>query len=115
YLAQVATTAVPNAGTSTSLTPGTVVTGFNITTVPRVLSQGRVMLQFSLGMSDLVKIDSASSGDNTIQIPEVNTRTFLQEVALNSGSTLVISGFDQHRTDVARTGTGTPEFWFPKG
>lgn len=101
YLAR--TTPGGNAGTGSStlpgLEPGQVTTGFMSNILPTVLDNDTVMLQFSIDSSELNKIDSQSTGANEtlqrIQTPEVGAVQTVQKVALRSGGTLVLTGFDR--------------------
>jgi type IVB pilus formation R64 PilN family outer membrane protein len=106
YLASSQVTLSTNVGASTSLTPGTVTTGVNMTILPHVLDNGTVMLQLSAGLSVLRGITTVSSGGSSIQTPQVDTRNFLQRVAMRSGETLVISGFEQTDGNVDHEGVG---------
>jgi type IVB pilus formation R64 PilN family outer membrane protein len=112
YLKSSQTTISANVGSSTSLTPGIVTSGFTMTVLPNLLDNGTVMLQFSTDISTLRRINTVSStgGNNgsQIQTPEVDTRNFLQRVAMKSGQTLVVSGFEQMEGSVDRQGTGVP-------
>lgn len=101
YLAR--TTPGGNAGTGSStlpgLEPGQVTTGFMSNILPTVLDNDSVMLQFSIDSSELEKIDSISTGAGAtlqqIQTPKVGAVQTVQRVALRSGGTLVLTGFDR--------------------
>lgn len=112
YLKSSQTTISANVGSSTSLMPGVVTSGFTMTLLPNLLDNGTVMLQFSTDISTLRRINTVSStgttGGSQIQTPEIDTRNFLQRVAMKSGQTLVVSGFEQMEGDVERQGAGTP-------
>jgi type IVB pilus formation R64 PilN family outer membrane protein len=107
YVASVATTQVATAGTQTSITPGTVVSGFNMTLLPYIQENGTVMLQFGTELSALRNLTTFSSGANSVQLPELDTRSFLQRVSMRSGETLVVSGFEQTDDNLQRSGLGT--------
>ncbi|MGF7187380.1 type IVB pilus formation R64 PilN family outer membrane protein [Robbsia andropogonis] len=109
YLASVSTTATLNVGTQTSLTPGTVTTGFNMTLLPHVLDDGTVLMQFYTNISSLSSLTTVSSGNEQIQTPEVATRNFLQRVSMKSGETLVLSGYEGTDDNLTRQGVGRPE------
>ncbi|WP_084909464.1 PilN family type IVB pilus formation outer membrane protein [Burkholderia ubonensis] len=113
YLAAVSTTNTANVGSSTALTPGTVTTGFNMTLLPHVLDDGTVMLQFSTNISSLLQLKDVSSstgaGATKIQTPDVDMRNFLQRVAMKSGETLVISGYEGTNDSLDERGVGTPK------
>jgi type IVB pilus formation R64 PilN family outer membrane protein len=108
YLAQVSTTATLNVGTQTSLTAGTVTTGFNLTVLPHILDDGTVMMQFYSNLSTLVQLVPFTSGGQQIQLPTVDTRNFLQRIAVKSGQTLVISGYEGITDQSNRQGIGSP-------
>ena len=100
YLARTTPGGNAGAGSSTlpGLEPGQVTTGFMSNILPTVLDNDTVMLQFSIDSSELIKIDSQSTGANEtlqrIQTPEVGAVQTVQRVALRSGGTLVLTGFD---------------------
>jgi type IVB pilus formation R64 PilN family outer membrane protein len=114
YLASISTTNTANVGSATAVTPGTVTTGFNMTLLPHVLDDGTVMLQFFTNISSLLALQNVSSGGTnpmTIQTPEVDTRNFLQRVAMKSGETLVISGYEGTNDNATQSGTGTASMY----
>lgn len=112
YLKSSQTTISANVGSTTSLTPGVVTSGFTMTVLPNLLDNGTVMLQFSTDISTLRRLNTVSSnsatGGSQIQTPEIDTRNFLQRVAMKSGQTLVVSGFEQMEGGVEKQGTGVP-------
>jgi type IVB pilus formation R64 PilN family outer membrane protein len=107
YLASSTTTiGTGGAGNTTTLQPGQVTTGFSMNTLPHILDDKRLMLQFSGDISSLLGIDQVVSGDSSIQTPEIDTRNFLQRTILNSGETLVVTGFEQFALDGHTAGVG---------
>ncbi|MCV0438994.1 MAG: PilN family type IVB pilus formation outer membrane protein [Hydrogenophaga sp.] len=107
YLASSTTTiGTGGAGNTTTLQPGQVTTGFSMNTLPHILDDKRLMLQFSGDISSLLGIDQVTSGGSSIQTPEIDTRNFLQRAILNSGETLVVTGFEQLATNGATAGVG---------
>ena len=51
--------------------------------------------------------DGDGSNDNTIvQLPKIQTRGFIQEIAMRSGSTLVLTGFEKVQEQTATSGIG---------
>ncbi len=115
YLKSSQTTLTPNVGSTTTLTPGTVTSGFNMTILPNVLSNGTVMLQFATDISSLRALRKVSSNNSSIETPEIDTRNFLQRVAMKSNETLIISGFEQTDDNLTQQGTGTPSNIFLGG
>lgn len=111
YLASISTTNTANVGSQTSLTPGTVTTGFNMTLLPHMLDDGTVLMQFYTNLSVLDALQTVSSGGSNplqIQTPQIDTRNFLQRVAMKSGETLVISGYEGAADNSTQQGVGKP-------
>ena len=48
-------------------------------------------------------------GGSTVQQPEIETRGFTQEVAVKSGQTLILAGYESTYDSVSKKGTGTPD------
>lgn len=109
YLASSQTTLTSTSGSSTALQPGSVTIGFTGTFLPRVVD-GRIMIDLNMTLSDLLGITSASSGGSTIQLPDVQSTTFEQSIALKPGETLVLTGYRQHTASVTNNGVGSPDF-----
>lgn len=81
-------------------------TGFSMSVLPHILDQQRLMLQYSGDISSLIRFTDVSDGDVTLRNPEVDTRSFLQRVTMNSGETLVVNGFEQFSMQGSTQGTG---------
>jgi type II secretory pathway component GspD/PulD (secretin) len=75
--------------------------------LPHVLANGTVLLQFSTDISALNTIREVQSGTTKIETPEIDTRNFLQRVAMKSNETLIISGFEQTDDNLDRQGVGS--------
>ncbi len=116
--------------------------GFTMELLPRILDNGRLIMLFTMTLTDLISLttfssdgttsdgnnnnnkdqtdssgstssgeDDSSSGDKdvtVVQLPKMQTRGFVQEIAMRSGSTLVLTGFETvtNKTDTA--GIGQP-------
>ncbi|QQR68544.1 MAG: hypothetical protein IPI58_06765 [Alphaproteobacteria bacterium] len=100
---------------TTTLTPGAVRDGFSLQLTPRLLPDGRIMMQYSLSLIDLIKISSFSSSDSSIQLPETSNRIFVQQSKLRSGSTLLLAGYDQDTSTMVNQGVGDPNNIFLGG
>ena len=99
YVAAAATTVGGTLFNSqTQLTPATLVTGFNMQILPRILENGEVLLQYGLSLSDLKSLDEFGDTSSKVQLPDVNVRSFLQQAILRSGDLLVLAGY-QSTTD----------------
>lgn len=118
YLKEQTTTVAGTSGTAqTSLKAGLITTGFNMNLTPRLSDTDKMMLQFSMDLSDLIDITTftAPDGKAAIQLPQRNVRNFLQRVSIKSGQTLVLSGFQQARSDGKGQGIGNAKNWMAGG
>lgn len=108
YLAS-STTTIGTAGSpsSTTLQPGLITTGFSMNLVPHMLDGGKLLLQYAVDLSSLINLATVSSNGSSIQTPEIETRNFLQRVMLNSGDTLVVTGFEQSNQSGNMQGVGS--------
>jgi type IVB pilus formation R64 PilN family outer membrane protein len=106
YVASTATTLASGASTTTQtqVTPGTLVTGFNMQLLPRVLDDGQILLQYGLSLSDLKALNEFTSNGTKVQLPDVNIRSFLQQALMRSGDLLVLAGYQSASDTVGDTG-----------
>jgi type IVB pilus formation R64 PilN family outer membrane protein len=110
YVSEVSVTLDAFGNPTQSISTDTVVTGFQMQLLPRVLNTREVLLRYSLDLSDLLALETFESSDSTVQLPEVTRSKFEQQVILKNGQTLVLSGFERQRTEVDREGVGSPRF-----
>ncbi|EBW6364056.1 PilN family type IVB pilus formation outer membrane protein [Salmonella enterica subsp. enterica serovar Oranienburg] len=110
YVAQSATTTTTDVGATTTLTPGMITTGFNMTLLPLIQQTGNVQLQVNFNLSDPPTIRSFTSkdGNSYIEMPWTKLRSLSQKVNLRAGQSLVLTGFSQDNTSVKKSGTFTP-------
>jgi type IVB pilus formation R64 PilN family outer membrane protein len=107
YLAENSTTSTANVGSTSGLIPGTVTTGFTAMFLPRI-DNGRVLLGMNMTISNLVSLDTITSGSESIQVPTVDSSTFQQSVSLKPGQTLLLTGYSQSGDNTTRNGVGSP-------
>lgn len=85
--------------TTPGLTPGTVTTGFIMNLTPTITDRNSMVLSFSVDISDLLKMATFTSGSGataqSVQQPEVSSTQFAPNVALQTGDTLVLTGFER--------------------
>lgn len=100
-----------------SLTPGVVREGFSLQVTPRILGDGRILIQYSLSIIELLRdpIEQFDVGENSVQLPETSSRVFVQQALLQNGDSLVLSGFDEDRQSANRQGFGSPYNWLMGG
>ncbi len=81
-------------------------TGFTMEVLPRVLDHGRLLVMFNLTLTEFVSLDEVTTGGNTIQLPTVETRGFSQEIAMKSGQSLILSGYEKMKSSLDKSGLG---------
>jgi len=99
----------------TTLTPGTVHQGFSVQITPRLLDDGRILLEYSLSVVDVKSISTfnsvcgnttnlstsavsscgAGGGTSSIEIPDTINRVFVQQSVLKSGNMLILGGAEE--------------------
>ncbi len=100
---------------SSTVTPGTVREGFSLQLTPRLLDDGRIMLQYSMSLTDIVNMDSMDTGAGSVQLPETASRVFVQQAMLRSGATLLVGGYDDEQVSQQSQGVGSPFNYFLGG
>jgi len=107
YLQSSSTTATTNAGTTSSLTPGTITAGFTGSITPRIIG-GKIFLGMNITISSLDSLQTITSGGSSIQLPTTDDSVVQQSASLQSGSTLMITGFQQNQGRQTNNGVGSP-------
>lgn len=112
YLASISTTESDDE-TTTTLDAGIINTGLNMVVTPRVMSSGEVLVQYTMNITDLKGIEefAAPDGSSAIQLPETETRNFMQTVNIASGESLVIAAYEGTSTSRNRSGPLNPRLW----
>lgn len=93
-------------------------TGFTLDVLPRILEHGRMLLMFNLTLSDLIELEkvylnensdgtASSDGSEYIQNPRIQSRGFTQEVALSSGESLILTGYERVENSTSKEGIGS--------
>ncbi|MDP9196348.1 MAG: hypothetical protein M3O22_06260 [Pseudomonadota bacterium] len=104
--------------TTTEVTPGNIQTGITFQAVPRILPDGRIMVQYSLALRELIELTDFQFGEDEnqrIQLPETQARVYVQQAMMKSGSTLVLAGFENDQTRRSRQGFGHESNWLLGG
>ncbi|HAX92158.1 MAG TPA: hypothetical protein DCY07_08155, partial [Rhodospirillaceae bacterium] len=100
---------------SSTVTPGTVREGFSLQLTPRLLQDGRILMQYSFSLVDLIELVNFPTGSGNVQLPETSTRVFVQQAMLKNGSTLIIGGHDDERVTQSSRGVGNAYNYFLGG
>lgn len=128
YLAEIALAQVPGvggggggggglgSGVQSSLRPGSVTTGFSLNILPRIDRDGQsLLMQFSVNISELVGPrdgfnEFTAPGLGSIQLPNINSRSFVQQAEVQSGETIIVTGFERMGDTAERRGAVFSEF-----
>ena len=109
FLAGSSNVATAQVGNTTSIQTGIVTTGFNMSLFPYIMEDNRMLLQFSINLSNLRNLRKVTSQGASAEVPEVDMPiNSTQKVRLRPGDTLILSGFDQMDESTNRTGAGSP-------
>jgi type IVB pilus formation R64 PilN family outer membrane protein len=120
YLQSLTATSAGLGSAEQSLTPGIVTDGFSLYLLPKIQGDD-IYLQISSSLSTLTKLEKISSaptnsgsekdaqraaqeGFEAIQVPTLQEKHFNQRTVLHTGSTLLISGFQQLRDALNQNG-----------
>lgn len=107
YLASSTSTQTASVGSSTSLTPGSLTTGFTANILPRIEGNS-ILLGINMNLSDLIAMNTITSNGSSIQAPSVYTDSFFKSVDLKSGETLVLNSYAKTEGDTTHNGIGSP-------
>lgn len=93
YLKSVSST-TNDAGTTTStLEDGSIATGFSLQATPHIQPDNRIVLEYSLMLSELNLITEFETGDQKIQLPDTTSRIFTSDILCRPGQTIVLAGY----------------------
>lgn len=90
--------------------------GFQVQVLARRVQGDRVHISLSISNSDLTNLEERPVGKNgTVQLDTVTEQALQNGVTLKSGTTLVISGYEQLRANSNKSGVASPNFWLLGG
>jgi type II secretory pathway component GspD/PulD (secretin) len=94
-----------------------VTTGFSLSLLPRIDVGGDgLLMQFGINTSDLngatngFDVYTTPDGKNSVQLPNINSRNFVQQAYIPNGSTLVLAGYEQQQNSGTKSGVGDANF-----
>lgn len=111
YVASSSTTTTASVGSSTSLTPATITSGFNMMLLPKLLDSENMLLMITLSISSKPTFKDFVSNESKIQTTDYDTKNVAPKVRLKSGETLVLTGFDENNDTANKSGVGSASFF----
>lgn len=108
YVASVSSTALAGSGAggssvTSSITPGTLITGLTLYVLPKILND-RVYMQVNADISNKISIDNFETGaapnQSKVQLPHITQKQFNQRSVIGSGDSLILSGFRRVQNQV---------------
>jgi type IVB pilus formation R64 PilN family outer membrane protein len=117
YLASSSQTQTAQVGSTTTLQPGTINTGFNISMLPNVLDTNDILLRMNINLSSQKGTPrTITSGGSTIQLPDIllplNTSNTIK---VHAGDTVMLAGQDYDDQNSTRDGAGSDKFFLLGG
>ncbi|APA90236.2 PilN family type IVB pilus formation outer membrane protein (plasmid) [Paraburkholderia sprentiae WSM5005] len=117
YLASSSQTQTAQVGSTTTLQPGTINTGFNISMLPNVLDNNDILLRMNINLSSQKgQPRTVSSGGSTIELPDIllplNTSNTIK---VHAGDTVMLAGQDYDDQNSTRDGAGNDKFFLLGG
>lgn len=105
YLASSATTVTANVGSTATLTPGSLTTGFTALFIPRIVN-GKIILGMDMSNSSDNGFTPISSGGGTIQNPNFDSNSNQQSISLTPGDALLLTGLERDKGAIKKNGVG---------
>nr|WP_241390126.1 PilN family type IVB pilus formation outer membrane protein [Serratia proteamaculans]ULG13343.1 PilN [Serratia proteamaculans]ULG13556.1 PilN [Serratia proteamaculans]ULG17168.1 PilN [Serratia proteamaculans]ULG18055.1 PilN [Serratia proteamaculans]ULG19542.1 PilN [Serratia proteamaculans] len=112
YASNVTTENTANVGSSSGITKSTITTGFNMTVLPFLMPKSpKMQLQFAINMSDDPTMRTFTSEKTSVELMKTRLKTFTQRVIMQSGQTLVLSGYQSLNNTANHQGVGSFRFF----
>lgn len=112
YVSSATSTQTASVGSSTAISTSTLVPGFTSSFLPKVVN-GRILMAFDMTLSDLLSLQTFTSGTGTgqssVELPTMQLARFEQSVTLKPGETLVLTGMRQQSASSTNNGIGVPQ------
>lgn len=96
-----------------SIETAAVYQGISMNITPKVLPNGKILIEYAMNMSDLLGFETLSTGGDpatsqSLSLPNTTLNNILQRAAVKSGQAMVLSGFKQRVNSSTRRGSPTP-------
>lgn len=96
-----------------SIETAAVYQGISMNITPKLLPNGKILIEYAMNMSDLLGFETLSTGGDpatsqSLSLPNTTLNNILQRAAVKSGQAMVLSGFKQRVNSSSRRGSPTP-------
>ncbi|MBC5852084.1 hypothetical protein [Vibrio metschnikovii] len=96
---------------SYEITTNKVMPGFSMTALPKLTSKGTVAMQLAIDLKKLNAMNDFVAGDISATLPDETQKSFMQNVNIKNGQTLMLSGFETTINDSEVKSVGGKESW----
>lgn len=95
-----------------SIVTSSVMKGISINVMPKLYLDGRILVEFSMNLSDVIGNETLTTGGGanaqSLKLPQTTLSNILQRASLRSGQSMVLSAFKQSVASSEKSGTFTP-------
>ncbi len=96
-----------------SIETAAVYQGISMNITPKLLPNGKILIEYAMNMSDLLGFETLSTGGDpatsqALSLPNTTLNNILQRAAVKSGQAMVLSGFKQRVNSSTRRGSPAP-------
>lgn len=92
--------------TQPTLVPCVASKGITTQLLPRILDDGRVLLEYSIQIGGEPRLRTETSADQRIELPTQAKNEFVGHAELRSGATLILGSYDQDSAEARGNGLG---------
>lgn len=97
-------------GVDTEIEQDKVVTGLNMQVTPKILADDRILVHYSINITDLVSLFERQINEASVQQPDITRRKIINQAIMRSGSTLVLTGLHVKNDEYKDSGSFWPGF-----
>ena len=97
-------------GVDTEIQQDKVVTGLNMQVTPKILADDRILVHYSINITDLVSLFERQINEASVQQPDITRRKIINQAIMRSGSTLVLTGLHVKNDEFKDSGSFWPGF-----
>jgi type IVB pilus formation R64 PilN family outer membrane protein len=100
---------------TTNIDQGYAKSGFSLSFLPRVTSDGDVNVMFAGDLTQLTNMKERKFDGTTIEFPENSNKSFLQRFIVKSGQSILVAGFERMENSERVESLGNKDTWMAGG